>query len=225
MKVYVNELGHVVELYASQNPQLREVDTYLLEPQEIWPDVRLLKYAVGFDEDGIPCSVYPYKSVDPEELEVKRAAQQQALLAQLNVPADAEMEGHAAATRQAMDRAGDLIPDKDAPDYLALYAHWEVGVDYAVGNKRQDEGVLYKCLQAHTSQADWKPKDTPALWHRLDEAHKGTREDPIPAALGLEYQKDLYYLEDAVVYKCIRNSEQPLYNMPSELVGIYFELV
>ena len=25
-------------------------------------------------------------------------------------------------------------------------------------------GTLYKCVQAHTSQSDWMPSATPALW-------------------------------------------------------------
>ena len=28
----------------------------------------------------------------------------------------------------------------------------------------QYEGTLYKCVQGHTSQADWTPPVTPALW-------------------------------------------------------------
>ena len=28
----------------------------------------------------------------------------------------------------------------------------------------QYNGVLYKCVQAHTSQANWTPDATPALW-------------------------------------------------------------
>ena len=35
---------------------------------------------------------------------------------------------------------------------------------YAVGDRIQYNGTLYKCVQAHTSQADWTPDATPALW-------------------------------------------------------------
>jgi hypothetical protein len=29
---------------------------------------------------------------------------------------------------------------------------------------RRDEGKLYRCIQAHTTQAEWKPALVPALW-------------------------------------------------------------
>lgn len=35
------------------------------------------------------------------------------------------------------------------------------------GYRVQHEGLLYKCLQAHTSQADWTPTDAPSLWARM----------------------------------------------------------
>mgnify|MGYP002508445930 CR=1 FL=1 len=48
---------------------------------------------------------------------------------------------------------------------------------------------LYKCRQAHTTQADWTPDKTPALWAVIDAAHAGTAADPIPAAAGMDYIK------------------------------------
>lgn len=33
-----------------------------------------------------------------------------------------------------------------------------------MGDRRRFDGVLYKCVQAHTTQADWTPDITPALW-------------------------------------------------------------
>ena len=35
---------------------------------------------------------------------------------------------------------------------------------YAVSDRAQYNGTLYKCIQAHTSQADWTPDKTPALF-------------------------------------------------------------
>ena len=35
---------------------------------------------------------------------------------------------------------------------------------YAAGDRIQYNGKLYKCLQAHTAQADWNPVDAPSLW-------------------------------------------------------------
>lgn len=38
------------------------------------------------------------------------------------------------------------------------------GVAYAIGDKVTYNGSTYQCLQAHTSQPDWTPDATPALW-------------------------------------------------------------
>ena len=41
---------------------------------------------------------------------------------------------------------------------------WEPGAAYAAGARATYQGTVYKCLQAHTSQADWTPPAVPALW-------------------------------------------------------------
>lgn len=38
---------------------------------------------------------------------------------------------------------------------------------YAVGNIRQYNGELFRCVQAHTSQADWTPDATASLWKKI----------------------------------------------------------
>ena len=47
---------------------------------------------------------------------------------------------------------------------MELFPPWIVGKSYATGDRVQHEGTLYKCVQAHTSQAEWTPPVTPALW-------------------------------------------------------------
>lgn len=54
-----------------------------------------------------------------------------------------------------------------ATEHLDVFAQWEPSVSYAVGNLRAYDNKLYKCLQAHTSQADWTPDITPALWKEV----------------------------------------------------------
>ncbi|KAJ7668411.1 carbohydrate-binding module family 12 protein [Mycena polygramma] len=46
---------------------------------------------------------------------------------------------------------------------------WEPGTFYALGSEVEYEGHRYKIIQAHTSQSDWTPPITPALWGRLDD--------------------------------------------------------
>ena len=35
-----------------------------------------------------------------------------------------------------------------------------------MGDRRRYNDLLYRCVQAHTSQADWTPPAVPALWVR-----------------------------------------------------------
>lgn len=49
---------------------------------------------------------------------------------------------------------------------IVLYNTWQSGVAYEVGDKVIYLGNLYECIQAHTSQDDWTPALTPALWKR-----------------------------------------------------------
>lgn len=76
---------------------------------------------------------------------------------------------HARKLRARIEQASVSLPDADALDAVELFPAWKTDHDYAVGDRVQDEGTLYKCLQAHTSQASWKPADAPSLWVRVDD--------------------------------------------------------
>lgn len=62
----------------------------------------------------------------------------------------------------------DTLPDDVMAHMAAYMEEWSGdGVSYAVGDKRQYDDKPYRCLQAHTSQAGWNPKDAPSLWARI----------------------------------------------------------
>ena len=69
--------------------------------------------------------------------------------------------------RAAMDTAGAQLDDAAALDAMAIYPVWEIGKAYAVNDRRRYGANLYRCVQAHTSQADWTPDATPALWVKV----------------------------------------------------------
>ena len=71
--------------------------------------------------------------------------------------------------RARIEQASVSLSDADALDAVELFPAWKVDNDYAIGDRVQDEGTLYKCLQAHASQASWKPADAPSLWVRVDD--------------------------------------------------------
>ena len=66
--------------------------------------------------------------------------------------------------RQLIERIAVTLDDETALTGVELFPMWVVGRTYAVNDRVQHGGALYKCVQAHTSQADWTPDATPALW-------------------------------------------------------------
>lgn len=139
----------------------------------------------------------------------------------------ADILEQAKAIRESMDAAAAVLTDEQAALSPLLYPTWKAGEAVESGARRQHGGVLYKCVSGHTTQSDWTPNGTPALWAVLDVSHAGTENDPIPASRGMEYTYGLYYLdgEDGKTYLCQRESESGtvvLQYLPHELVGLYF---
>lgn len=119
----------------------------------------------------------------------------------------------------------DAADDQTALKALILYTDWEPGKAVAVGDRRQHDGKLYKCRQAHTTQEDWTPDATPALWEVIDPVHAGTAEDPIPYDQAMAVYKGKIYSYGGKLYECIRDSGNPLYAEPGALLGNYFNLI
>lgn len=72
------------------------------------------------------------------------------------------------------------LTEEQAMEVVAVFDHWQVGKNYAVGDflTYGENGVgdpqLYKVVQAHTSQFDWTPDKTPALYDAIgldDDGH------------------------------------------------------
>lgn len=146
--------------------------------------------------------------------------------------AQAEIQQAAVLVAQIQAQA---LTDEQAAQIKAIYPAWSPdGVHYPVDYKVLHNDVLYKSMQAHTSQADWAPGVAPSLWAAVDSGeHAGTQEDPIPVpdtveTAGLEYERGKYYQEGDTVYHMIwpgieEGETVVLYFPPSKLEG-YFEV-
>ena len=66
--------------------------------------------------------------------------------------------------RQLIEQLAVTLADETALTGVELFPMWTIGRAYATGDRVQYDGILYKCIQAHTTQADWTPDITPALW-------------------------------------------------------------
>lgn len=66
--------------------------------------------------------------------------------------------------REMIVKASVSLPDVDALEAVELFPAWAENIVYTVGERIRYNSTLYRCEQAHTSQADWTPDATPALW-------------------------------------------------------------
>ena len=161
----------------------------------------------------------------------KPTEEESAVGAVVALTGEAVTMARAAELRPMIEMAAMSLSDGEAATAVELFPKWAYPVSYIVGNRVSDSGKLYKCQQAHTSQEGWKPSETPALWVVIDVTHAGTKDDPIPASRGMEYEYGKYYIdsEDSNTYLCQRTGEAAggkitLQYLPHELVGNYFEL-
>lgn len=145
----------------------------------------------------------------------------------------------AAELRPVIEQASASLSDGEAAKSPELFPRWadHIGETVKPGDRRSDmdeSGVLHVYRvnkgQGHTTQENWPPHSTPAMWTIINVDHAGTQDDPISAARGMEYTYGLYYKdpEDTKVYLCERIGEQSgnkitLQYLPHELVGQYFK--
>lgn len=119
----------------------------------------------------------------------------------------------------------DELNDTEASKIPLCYDSWKTDTAYKVGDRVECDGKLWKCRQAHTSQENWKPTvKTASLWEVINVENAGTLDDPIPYDQTMTVYNGKYYLEDGIIYKCVRDSGQPLYATCASLVGNYFEV-
>ena len=119
------------------------------------------------------------------------------------------------------------VDDQTALRMIAFYPEYEVDHEYKPGEKFVSASKLYKVLQAHTSQSTWVPgaAGTESLYARIDEEHDGPKYDPIPYEGNMALENGKYYTQGGVLYRCTRDTGNPVYNTLAELVGIYVEVV
>jgi hypothetical protein len=66
--------------------------------------------------------------------------------------------------RPLIEKAAESLSDDDALEAVELFPAWATGVSYIADERVSYAEKLYRCVQSHTSQADWTPDATPALW-------------------------------------------------------------
>lgn len=69
--------------------------------------------------------------------------------------------------RRLLEIQTEGLTDEQALEVPIFFPAWAVGYPYKVDDRVQYGEILYKCLTAHTSQADWTPDAAPSLWAKL----------------------------------------------------------
>lgn len=92
------------------------------------------------------------------------------------------------------------IDEVTASENADMFLNWNENITYNAGDFRtyftEENGIkLYKCLQAHTSQADWTPDVSSALWKEV-----GITENGIPKWSQPISSADAYMIGDEVMY-------------------------
>lgn len=127
--------------------------------------------------------------------------------------------------RALIKKAATTLSDEDALDGLELFAPWTYPMSYTYGNRVRYNGKLYKCIQPHTSQVDWTPDISTALFEVIAKPGDGTKEHPIAFVWNMALENGKYYMQFDVLYICIRDSIIGINADLQNLVGNYVEVV
>ena len=131
----------------------------------------------------------------------------------------------AKALRTLIEKSSASLSDEDALSSVELFKHWKVGEKYYKNDRMSYEGILYKSLKAHTSQADWTPDITASLYTEVALPDAGTIDNPIAYNNNMILEAGKYYIQYEVKYLCNRDTVNPVYNDLADLVGLYVEVV
>ena len=69
--------------------------------------------------------------------------------------------------RARIEQFAETLTDEEGLQFVDLFPLWVIEHEYSVNDRIKYHDILYKCVQAHTSQDSWTPDITPALWTRV----------------------------------------------------------
>lgn len=133
--------------------------------------------------------------------------------------------GDAKRLRANIEKTAAFADDHTALESVWMYPAWTPGMVCESGQRVVYVGKLYRVRQSHTAQSDWTPDVAVSLYEQIDETHAGTAGDPIPYDGNLVLTAGLYYSQAGAVYRCTRDTGNPVYHALADLVGLYVEVV
>lgn len=134
----------------------------------------------------------------------------------------------AAVIRLAVKQARLIENDQEALEVKSLYKEWnkQIGNMLNAGEYVQHEGQLFKVLTPHVAMEAWIPGvGTESLFMLVVKDHDGSLEDPIPFNHNMELVNGKYYIQNDVLYLCVRDSGIAIHADLKDLVGNYVNVV
>lgn len=129
--------------------------------------------------------------------------------------------------RPILEKAAQYLPDNSAISAKQFYPAFEniVGQTLPQGYKFQYGDKLWSVVQPElTIQSHYPPGDgMESLYTEVCETHAGTLDDPIPYSGNMVLELGKYYIQDYTIYKCTRDTVNPVYHNLPDLVGLYVE--
>ena len=100
-----------------------------------------------------------------------------------------------------------------------------VGQTVGKGFRFTHGGKLWQVIQPeYTIQSHYAPGvGTESLYAEVCESHEGTEDDPIPYEGNMALESGKCYVQDYEVFRCIRDTGNPVYHPLKELLGLYVE--
>ena len=117
--------------------------------------------------------------------------------------------------------------DAEALENIELFPTWQskIGIQVNQGDRLYFDDKLFKVLQTHTPQDEWRPDTTASIYVQvIAESDAGTIDNPIAFEVNMELVEGKYYTEAGVKYLCVRALAQSVWHL-AELVGNYVEVV
>ena len=160
----------------------------------------------------------------PGELAMIEAEIRRARLKEASRPMTAEEVFSMMVTQQINSMS---VDDNTAIRMKGFYPTFDavVGKSVTKGFKFTYGGKLWKTEQPEmVIQAHYAPGvGMESLYSEVCETHEGTLDDPIPYNNNMALESGKYYMQNWIIYKCTRDTVNPVYNPLDELVELYVE--
>lgn len=172
MKIYVNDRNEIKDVHSTNDTSLTEIVINDEEnPFKDWSIAKICCYRAEVRE-GIVRMFTPYVNTLIIEHLDRLGVYEEGTKGIVNIVIGTDTEEMKAAeqSRKALQMYAQSLSDDEAMEIATMYPKYEVGKAYkekemlTYGANSVGDPQIYRVVQAHTSQEDWKPDTTPTLY-------------------------------------------------------------